>query len=229
MCRLLLDLNMSPHFNYSEDEWVPLGPGSKECIKRIFGQEGMRHQQAAIKYLHSTQYSHYARLGLTNQIPWLCGGASAGLTLVDLEHAMCECAKYARSAFPDAAVKRKEVANRQFAPSPIPLTADIPRNRKVKLRKPQLTYPPPAVGKDYYEVSYIVTEKMHRGRCIYLVRWTGYGSADDTWEPLENLQEGAPLVLDKWRSRKARINAAVQAFNLGTWRRTLLPGKGKHR
>jgi hypothetical protein len=45
-----------------------------------------------------------------------------------------------------------------------------------------------------YEVDHIVASRLVRGRTEYLVRWRGYGSFDDTWEPEANLANAADIV-----------------------------------
>lgn len=48
---------------------------------------------------------------------------------------------------------------------------------------------PVRVGKnDEYLVDRILQHKVVRGKTQYLVRWKGFGQADDTWEPETNIQ-----------------------------------------
>ena len=53
--------------------------------------------------------------------------------------------------------------------------------------------PPPvgkdALGNDMYVVEKILQERTQRGRKQYLVRWQGYGPADDSWEPEEAIDK----------------------------------------
>jgi hypothetical protein len=48
-----------------------------------------------------------------------------------------------------------------------------------------------------YEVEAILAHKKNRG-IKYLVRWKGYGSLDNTWEPASNLKN-TQQILDKYR------------------------------
>lgn len=51
--------------------------------------------------------------------------------------------------------------------------------------------PPVDESGDQWEVDYLLDKRIRRlgrgKRVEYLVRWTGYGPEDDTWEPLSNL------------------------------------------
>ena len=63
-----------------------------------------------------------------------------------------------------------------------------------------------------YEVSHIVEEDYSDPKQrLFLVRWLGYASDYDSWEPLENLKDGAIEVVREWdrknkydRKRKAK-------------------------
>ncbi|KAK9898835.1 hypothetical protein P389DRAFT_208906 [Cystobasidium minutum MCA 4210] len=58
-----------------------------------------------------------------------------------------------------------------------------------------------------FEVRKIVGHKMDeeetdRVRYLYRVRWVGYTSADDTWEPRESLEGGAEVILQQYIDRR---------------------------
>jgi Chromo (CHRromatin Organisation MOdifier) domain len=54
-----------------------------------------------------------------------------------------------------------------------------------------------------YEVSHIVDEDYSNpNKRIFRVRWLGYTSKYDSWEPLENLQDGALEVVRNWDLKK---------------------------
>lgn len=40
---------------------------------------------------------------------------------------------------------------------------------------------------DFYEVDEILDYKCIKHRKYYLIKWKGYSSVDNTWEPLSNL------------------------------------------
>lgn len=45
-----------------------------------------------------------------------------------------------------------------------------------------------------YEVESIVEKRLKKGVPQYLVKWKGWPAEDNTWEPLENLEESLDLV-----------------------------------
>ena len=217
--RLLLDLNMTTHFNFSEDEWVALGPGSLECLRKMFGPAVRGLELEALRYLHRTQHAHYARLSTPpGRIPRLGPGALPGLSMVDVEHALCECEKYSRAAHPAIQGRRQKVGKRFFVPRPGPLTADVPPHwlDPACRRTHAFTYPPPEVvdGEELWEVSHIVAERKNStvGNPSYLIRWVGYGPNDDTWERRSVLEDGAPEVLKQWDATKESIQRRVSEF-----------------
>ncbi|VDK53545.1 unnamed protein product [Anisakis simplex] len=53
------------------------------------------------------------------------------------------------------------------------------------------------LDEDEYEVERILGVKIDEGMLKYEVRWKGYGSGEDSWEPEENL-ESARLILDEY-------------------------------
>lgn len=53
--------------------------------------------------------------------------------------------------------------------------------------------------KDIFEAERIVQHKKEGEKILYLVRWRGYGSNDDTWEPEENLM--CPSLLREYNQK----------------------------
>ncbi|KAH8093785.1 hypothetical protein BXZ70DRAFT_976289 [Cristinia sonorae] len=226
--QLLLDLNMSSHFKWSEQEWAALGPGSSACLRKMFGPSIAGYEQDAIRYLYESQESHFARLGITrNQVPRLCEGRPAGVSAVDIEHSLCECEKYSRGRFPHIKGKRTQVG-RTFKASSEPITTEIPEHWKYPVAKmaPPLNPPPALVdkGQVWYEVSHIVAEKKNSGsggggggsvgKGKYLVRWVGYGPEDDWWQEEKDLENDAPVLLAQWTATKNRIAKRIAQLQL---------------
>jgi transposase InsO family protein len=56
------------------------------------------------------------------------------------------------------------------------------------------------VSDDTYEVEEIMDKRVRKGRTEYRVRWKGYDSSDDTWEPTGNLN--CPELVRRYNSRR---------------------------
>ncbi|TCD67582.1 hypothetical protein EIP91_012212 [Steccherinum ochraceum] len=213
--QLLLDLNMTGHFLWSEKEWTALGPGSSACLRKMFGPQVAHYEQEALHYLFETQETHFLRLGISgNQVPRLSNSLPAGVSCVDIEHQLCECEKYCRGKFPDIKGKRT-VVGRPYRESPLPISADLPEHwLRPQPKVPSPSRPSAVVTEDgdpYYEVSHIVAEKKGvtgETRARYLVRWVGWGPEDDWWLSEKDLGN-ASEVLKKWNATKERIAARI--------------------
>ena len=55
-----------------------------------------------------------------------------------------------------------------------------------KKRTPQTAFDP-AAGEDVYEPELIVAERLTKGVTQYHVKWAGFETKQNTWEPLEHL------------------------------------------
>ena len=69
-------------------------------------------------------------------------------------------------------------------------------------RKGATLEPPPALlvnGDEEWEVETILADRKRGKGEQFLVRWKGYTSAEDTWEPAKNL-ENASEALEKYRA-----------------------------
>jgi hypothetical protein len=45
-----------------------------------------------------------------------------------------------------------------------------------------------------YEVEQILNNKWVSGKPYYLVKWKGYDTSENTWEPIENLTNYTALI-----------------------------------
>jgi len=45
-----------------------------------------------------------------------------------------------------------------------------------------------------YTVEAVVGKKMKKGEAVYLIKWQGYASWENTWEPFENIADFCDLV-----------------------------------
>ena len=71
------------------------------------------------------------------------------------------------------------------------------RNKNASKQKPEEVEP----EEDDYVVEKIVSERIVDGRLEYFLKWKGYSSLDNTWEPAENLD--CPELLEQFK--KSRV------------------------
>jgi len=215
---LVLDINMLQCIDWPENDFASFGPGSKEGLKHIFCDPLGARIGDAIKYLHQTQYKVWKHLGIT-AIPSLDRrGHEQGLSLPDIEHSLCEFAKYMR--LKELSGKATVRSGSQFKANSSPLSYCLPS----KWRVPEVggvkrgadiaaeevsSEPGDSDDPNVYEVSHIVAQrysrrsrKKRRKVVQYRVRWVGYESEDDTWLD-EDQFENAKDVLANWKSQSS--------------------------
>jgi len=73
---------------------------------------------------------------------------------------------------------------------------------------------PPAVDLEEteYHVEKIRTSELRKGWVWYLVSWKGYGLDNDTWEPYENLRDGAAATVLKFHQDNPRKPRDLAVF-----------------
>ena len=60
-----------------------------------------------------------------------------------------------------------------------------------------LRLPPDLIdGEEEYEVEAVLRHRGRPSRCTFLIRWKGYSTAEDTWEPERNLGNTQPLIME---------------------------------
>ena len=78
--------------------------------------------------------------------------------------------------------------------------------KETELHRPNFTRPPPDLvdGEEEYEVEKIIDMKQmgRRRKTYYLVKWKGYPTSDNSWEPQENIH--ADKLIKEFHSRKSR-------------------------
>ncbi|THH15297.1 hypothetical protein EW146_g5162 [Bondarzewia mesenterica] len=163
---------------------------------------------------------HFTRLGIPPaRRPRVIPNAPPGMSVVDLEHSLCECEKYSRVMHPEIRGKRTTI-HRNWEPKREPLTNKLPRRRTnpVPSRKKSRDPPPPVDPTESdpsYHVSHIVMEEQgsKEDGTLYLIRWLGYGPGDDQWLTEEELRD-AKEVLHEWCAAKASIADKVSALQV---------------
>jgi hypothetical protein len=80
--------------------------------------------------------------------------------------------------------------------------------KETELHSPNFTRPPPDLidGEEEYEVEKILDMKQKgRGRKThYLIKWKGYPTSDNSWEPAENVQ--AKDRIKEYKEEQRKIN-----------------------
>ncbi|QRW24762.1 Retrotransposable element Tf2 protein [Rhizoctonia solani] len=77
--------------------------------------------------------------------------------------------------------------------------------------------PPPVTvdGEEEYEVEGITDMEERNGKWFFRVKWKGYGSEENTWEPRENLKN-AKKILEKFeKEMKKKALGAAKALRGG--------------
>jgi hypothetical protein len=91
-----VDLNYTPIFNFSENDFVVAGPGAIEGLRKCFRSIKGYTPEEVIRFVTQRQEAEFARLGL--RFEPLC---TRPLHLIDCQNLFCEIGKYARVAYPE--------------------------------------------------------------------------------------------------------------------------------
>ncbi len=91
-----IDLNYSPLFDFSENEFVVPGPGALDGIRKCFSDLGSYDETTIIRWVRETSQQAFLNRGLSfRQLP------GRWPTLIDWQNVFCEISKYARVAHPE--------------------------------------------------------------------------------------------------------------------------------
>ncbi|THH07988.1 hypothetical protein EW145_g3016 [Phellinidium pouzarii] len=196
--QLLINLSYTPLLNFNENDFVIAGVGAMEGLRKCFSPTSLTRgsEEELIRWMTETQDEHFERLGL--EFSGL-GKRGRAMTLVDVEHTLCEVHKYSRL-----------VSERSFAHGKrfTPVTEELPRypalpkawnhpaRRLVRRRPGKYEHP-----QKQFVVSKILDKAIdENGNVIYFVDWQGYESSDRTWEPASILLEDAPLAVEDYEN-----------------------------
>lgn len=91
-----IDLNYSPHFEFSEMDFVMPGPGARDGIRKCFTSLGDYFESDVIRWVADRQAEEFAARGLTFKSLW-----GRPLQLIDCQNLFCEVDKYARVVHPE--------------------------------------------------------------------------------------------------------------------------------
>ena len=78
-----------------------------------------------------------------------------------------------------------------------------------KKRTPQSSFDA-AAGNDTYEPEKIVAQRCSKGVSQWLVKWVGWESKHNTWEPIENLAGCEDMIAD-FNGRRKQLEAEAEA------------------
>lgn len=96
--QFLIDLNYSPHLNFSEMDFVVPGPGARDGIRKCFVHFGGYDETGIIEWVTDRQEQEFQSRGLQFRSLW-----GRSLHLIDCQNLFCEVDKYARVAHPEVA------------------------------------------------------------------------------------------------------------------------------
>ncbi|KAH9477081.1 hypothetical protein JR316_0010997 [Psilocybe cubensis] len=217
--QLILSLSYTKVLNFHPGDLVVSGPGSESGLNKLFGARAMARGRAqmgdefeaeVIRYLAASQAYHFQRLGL--EFSGL-GPKRLPMTVVDIEHTLCEVDKYCRVAHPQLKGKRTNL-HRTFRPSSVgaegadagrswalpkavlPKAWADPRRRTSRIREDRTLH----VEKRYEIESLRDHREAPNGQeRQFLVYWVGYPPSEATWEFESSLAHDAPLVVAQYR------------------------------
>ena len=85
---------------------------------------------------------------------------------------------------------------------------------------PNFSLPPPDIieGEPEWEVEDILASKMFHNKLRYLVKWKGWPSSDNSWEPRENL-ENSPELLEEFHKKHSNAPTLQRVVRKGRKKR----------
>lgn len=212
--QLLMNLSYTPILNFGENDFVVAGVGACEGLKKCFAPLSSRHGSAnfhesgpgLIRWIMETQSTHFERLGLK---PAVLGAEKRRMTLVDVEHTLCEMHKYTRASAKGAAPKGGRFTPRSRHMPRYPFLPKVWKDggrESVKVKPGRKDRE--RAAKVYVIARIVEREEDEDGEEMFLVDWLGYSSSERTWEPGRAIREDAPRAIEDFERRLEEVNAA---------------------
>ncbi len=118
----LIDLNYTPHLNFSEADYVVAGPGALRGIRKCFRDLGDYTPADTIKWVAEQQEEAFRKRDLAWLDLW-----GRPLQLIDAQNLFCEVDKYTREAHPElSALAAGSRIKQRYTPAGPPPTAWFP-------------------------------------------------------------------------------------------------------
>ncbi|KAH8119588.1 hypothetical protein DFH11DRAFT_1686403 [Phellopilus nigrolimitatus] len=202
--QLLLNLSYTPLLRFGEDDFVVAGIGAQKGLKKCFAPAAsVAGSEPALR--------HFARLGLA---PARLGKEGRPMTLVDVEHTLCEVHKYTRlggTALPSSWKQKNQVKQYAVTTKCMPRYPVLPRAWADPVRS--CTRPRPGRyerPEKHYVVGGIVDRQEDAdGEVWYFVDWLGYDASARTWEPEGQLREDAAPLVEEFEEGRAKRAGGV--------------------
>lgn len=55
-------------------------------------------------------------------------------------------------------------------------------------------------SREIYEVESILNKRYFKGKALYLIKWKGFNSSENSWEPEENIESVTPGLIAEFES-----------------------------
>ena len=201
--QLLLDLSYTPVINFGENDFVIAGVGARKGIEKCFKGKITGIEEAIIRWMCDSQDEMFQMLDLEPVLLDTGNGKTRKMTLVDVEHTLCEVQKYVRIV---SGPGQETGWGKKFKPTSDLGNIVIPKAWSCKERmKIRIATGHHERAPKRYVVDSVLEKRVNEdGDVEYLVDWVGYTAKDRTWEPEKVLKEDAPLAVEEFEDQRAK-------------------------